>query len=331
MNLENRVKRLECVVSFLKCNALKEEEAFIFLKSINIDEKTGVTTEDIDVVIEQGNVYLLINPDNTFTLYTIDVDGNILTTSNGVPQDLNFIPLTGTEEGKPITGDLKIESYSGKKIKSYLQGEGGNAIDLTRVDEGLVLESYYGQGIDGVKSAELVVNGANVMYIPMNGAEESSVGFMGSIDHSDSTSGSAESDKLIYAQRGYVDRANSYTINETLTGGTWIDGKPIYRKVVNVPDFGTSNYFEYFYDSTFKIIKSDVLLKSLDQDTYITEYSGQTIPGFIDGAVLSSELSTDSSIIYINYQRYNSTSEQWESVLHNHSGVIIIEYTKTID
>ena len=72
MNLENRVKRLECVVSFLKCNALKEEEAFIFLKSINIDEKTGVTTEDIDVVIEQGNVYLLINPDNTFTLYTID-------------------------------------------------------------------------------------------------------------------------------------------------------------------------------------------------------------------------------------------------------------------
>lgn len=31
----------------------------------------------------------------------------------------------------------------------------------------------------------------------------------------------------------YVDNLNSYSTEETLTGGTWIDGKPIYRKCFN--------------------------------------------------------------------------------------------------
>lgn len=34
------------------------------------------------------------------------------------------------------------------------------------------------------------------------------------------------------ATKNYVDIANSYSTTETPTGGTWIDGKPIYRKVV---------------------------------------------------------------------------------------------------
>lgn len=327
MNLENRVKRLECVVSFLKCNALKEEEAFIFLKSINIDEKTGVTTEDIDVVIEQGNVYLLINPDNTFTLYTIDVDGNILTTSNGVPQDLNFIPLTGTEENKPVTGDIEIKGYSGKRIKSFLQGEGCNAIDLTRNDEGIVFEHY---DYNNVKKVELIINGSNVYYMPMNGAEETSIGFYSTTDHSRMSTGGNEFDKLIYAQRSYVDKANSYSTDEIKTGGTWIDGKPIYRKVIEIPDFGIDNNFAYFYDSNFKVIDVKTLIKSFDQDTYIKEHSIQNMAS-ISGSNFSSEISIDTNEIYVVFQGYNAQTETWESVFNNNEGIIILEYTKTID
>ena len=32
--------------------------------------------------------------------------------------------------------------------------------------------------------------------------------------------------------KDYVDNSNSYSTQEVKTGGTWIDGKPIYRKVV---------------------------------------------------------------------------------------------------
>lgn len=33
---------------------------------------------------------------------------------------------------------------------------------------------------------------------------------------------------------------HSYSTDETLTGGTWIDGKPIYRKVINLTNYMSS-------------------------------------------------------------------------------------------
>lgn len=51
------------------------------------------------------------------------------------------------------------------------------------------------------------------------------------------TSGLAENqqDNVLNNVKDYVDNSNSYSTQEVKTGGTWIDGKPIYRKVV---DFG---------------------------------------------------------------------------------------------
>ena len=48
------------------------------------------------------------------------------------------------------------------------------------------------------------------------------------------TSGLAENqqDNVLNDVKGYVDNSNSYSTNEVKTGGTWIDGKPIYRKVL---------------------------------------------------------------------------------------------------
>lgn len=239
----------------------------------------------------------------------------------------DFIPLTGTEENKPVTGDIEIKGFSGKRIKSFLQGEGCNAIDLTRVDEGIVFEHY---DYNNVKKVELLINGSNVYYVPMNGEEENSIGFFSGIDHSKMSTGNNESDKLIYAQRSYVDKANSYSIDEIKTGGTWIDGKPIYRKVVEIPDFGIGNIFAYSYDSNFKLIDVKTLIKSLDQDTYIKEHSIQNTAS-IDGANFSSEIAIDTNEIYVVFQRYNGATEAWESAFYNHEGIIILEYTKTTD
>jgi len=44
------------------------------------------------------------------------------------------------------------------------------------------------------------------------------------------TSAGIEVDKDLYATKGYVNDAVSYSTTEQLTGGKWIDGKPIYRK-----------------------------------------------------------------------------------------------------
>ena len=48
------------------------------------------------------------------------------------------------------------------------------------------------------------------------------------------TSGLAENqqDNVLNATKNYVDSSNSYSTNEIKTGGKWIDGKPIYRKVL---------------------------------------------------------------------------------------------------
>lgn len=46
---------------------------------------------------------------------------------------------------------------------------------------------------------------------------------------------------------GYVQDASSYSTTETLTGGKWIDGKPIYRKVYTITpvrlQYGDSHSF----------------------------------------------------------------------------------------
>ena len=48
------------------------------------------------------------------------------------------------------------------------------------------------------------------------------------------TSGLAENqqDNVLNDVKNYVDNSNSYSTEEVKTGGTWIDGKPIYRKVL---------------------------------------------------------------------------------------------------
>lgn len=60
------------------------------------------------------------------------------------------------------------------------------------------------------------------------------------------TSGLAENqqENVLNDVKGYVDSSNSYSTDEVKTGGKWIDGKPIYRKVINfgaLPDSTTKN------------------------------------------------------------------------------------------
>lgn len=46
----------------------------------------------------------------------------------------------------------------------------------------------------------------------------------------------ADENQFMGTVKNYLKTAESYSIEETLTGGTWIDGKPIYRKVIEITE-----------------------------------------------------------------------------------------------
>ena len=49
----------------------------------------------------------------------------------------------------------------------------------------------------------------------------------------------SDEDTFLNTVKNYVNEKNSYSTDEILTGGTWIDGKPIYRKVITI-DFSSN-------------------------------------------------------------------------------------------
>lgn len=112
---------------------------------------------------------------------------------------------------------------------------------------------------------------------------------------------------------GY-EEVNSYSTSEVKTGDTWIDGKPIYRKVITIPSFkdvvinvntGITNAETIFIKSgTWERPDVPNKIYSLD-NTYMGQY----------------EFNRQNGILNI------STNNQYVTF----SGYIVLEYTKTTD
>lgn len=115
---------------------------------------------------------------------------------------------------------------------------------------------------------------------------------------------------------GQVEDANSYSTAETLTGGKWVDNKPIYKRVfqkqcgsgnTDVYDFGSNTYIDTVVSSTVSIKQSNNAI---------------TLGSYYQG-------SSDLANIYINASGklvFRSGSNYAYGFV-----TIILEYTKTID
>ena len=132
----------------------------------------------------------------------------------------DYIPLTGTEDGKPVTGDIKFS----------LPNDGSDYGNIGVEDDTIRLKAF-GKIVSPSGFLDTNIYGA---FIHEGGGQcriesniEGSLGLYSNQDFSEIQ----PDNKLIYTQRSYVDKANSYSTDEIKTGGTWIDGKPIYRKV----------------------------------------------------------------------------------------------------
>lgn len=110
----------------------------------------------------------------------------------------------------------------------------------------------------------------------------------------------------------------TYSLNETNTGKTWIDGKPIYRKVI---DFGAfPNTSDKYVDLNINDLDFVISLQVLGYDTVSKNY----FP--IPNALTSGSPNLIDSSIIGNQIRIRTQSDRRTFIAYP-----IIEYTKTID
>lgn len=130
-----------------------------------------------------------------------------------------------------------------------------------------------------------------------------------------------ETDNMHSVTSNAVSRAMSYSTTEQKTGGVWIDGKPIYRKVVdcgNAPNGSSqlvaSEYTNHNISNIGAITKLDLYA------SYNSPFSVLSVP-FIDGQGNEIDGFIDSTKITI---RANNNASGYKVIA-------IIEYTKTTD
>lgn len=99
-------------------------------------------------------------------------------------------------------------------------------------------------GTDSCGSATINFKAGDVIYATVNGREYSKIAyythpmFIKATTTASSYIPSTAIQEIKDYTKDYVDAKNSYSTTETLTGGTWIDGKPIYK----ITKEGTGNF-----------------------------------------------------------------------------------------
>ena len=127
------------------------------------------------------------------------------------------------------------------------------------------------------------------------------------------TSGLAENqqDNVLNDVKDYVDNSNSYSTDEVKTGGTWIDGKPIYRKVL----FGS-----------ITATTQNIVHQIEGIDSYV-----QLMPYMVSEGQLFPSFHTDSYYFTVFANSKTSLVMQCISGYIGNSYRVIVEYTKTTD
>jgi hypothetical protein len=239
----------------------------------------------------------------------------------------NFIPLSGTEENVPVTGDIRVSKETGF-INIY-------AGDLTDVSMGLRIdEENETVGLfktrEGDDKVGVTVNDVNVYVNFYESGEEIDFHPTDGITPSFDFSESVPQNRLVVAQRKNVDIAMSYSTDETATGGTWIDGKPIYRKVIQY-DVAT----DMQTGSGNSAIELENTIENVSNFNLIWKEEGLDVKWYgsfanVGGGLTYATIVSDSGITVIQFA--NSAGS---AIDLDFAGIeyirLTIEYTKTTD
>lgn len=202
--------------------------------------------------------------DNTYSKVAVMNANNTIGYKN-LSDFQNYLPISGTEINKPVSGHIQFESGDGPEYETLLYKT--NVIDGVQNQVGffpngvLITSSSldYAQMSkvdvskeDGVLAAaygakmSLSTTGASLMNFSGSEAKGILVGSNSDepvlVEHqatnprglSSKTYFGDNAQKNDYIQKQYADKQHSYTTKEELTGGTWINGKPVYKKTLFV-------------------------------------------------------------------------------------------------
>jgi len=190
---------------------------------------TAQTVGDVWNLIDTGENYVWVDNLNNTGIPGWDKLSGMVDVSG-------YIPRTGTTAGQPITGDIEFSTATPALLKSgntwvainngTFDVSSGTSISAT--DKSWLVvnqdEIYLGKQNLGSPGKHISISNY-VNYIDI-GAEYDGPGLVGSSYYGENYIDQS------FIQKKYADKQHSYTTKEELTGGTWINGKPVYKKTL---------------------------------------------------------------------------------------------------
>ena len=128
----------------------------------------------------------------------------------------------------------------------------------------------------------------------------------------------SDEDTFLDTVKNFVQEKNSYSTTEMLTGGKWIDGKPIYRKVVENNTVSASSW-QVLISSGFESVDTMVKICGIlyTNDDFIIP-----LPWAETNYAICVRYKTTDKKIYIKME---------STVFYNRPYKLVFEYTKTTD
>lgn len=167
--------------------------------------------------------------DSTYSRVAVMNDNNTIGYKN-LSDFQNYLPLSGTEPGRPITGDLHLnESVN---FINYINASYNSKFALEDGGFGFT-------GTGGSASDTFVLSISQAMELNFTSSFVDSKGITSDVYFGDNY------DDKSFIQKKYADKQHSYTTKEELTGGSWINGKPVYKKTVVFNQIPRTGYIDF--------------------------------------------------------------------------------------
>lgn len=174
-------------------------------KIFNVKHFNNETVLQIpNILKEDGSAYSELEFDTFYQENTGNFNGG------GIAPTGDYIPLTGTEIDKPVTGnieflgdgeDLSMFSRNDDNINYILWGDGNLTIANTKID---------GSSATNIQVIQ--------EFVSVYSTHPNTIGLIGNVDFSQKVTGDLDKDKLIYAQRKYVDDKVAQVLTEDTVG-----------------------------------------------------------------------------------------------------------------
>jgi hypothetical protein len=200
---------------------------------------TAQTVGDVWNLLDTGENYVWVDNLNNTGIPGWDKLSGMMDASG-------YIPRTGTNTGQPITGDLHLnESVN---FINYVNPSYNSRFALEDGGFGFT-------GTGGSASDTFALSISQAMELNFTSSFVDSKGIT-----SDVYFGKNYDDNS-FIQKKYADKQHSYTTKEELTGGTWINGKPVYKKTLYLNQIPRTGEIDFKIE--FRILKPLFLMKCL--------------------------------------------------------------------